>query len=169
MESNGKEVDRNGKEITYQTGNILWGGVGTNIQHSFMQLLHQGTKMIPTDFIGFQNSLHNQKDHHDILMANFKAQSIALAFGKTKEEAHLELKIEGQLDAIQKLLSYKISKGNRPSNVVTFQKLSPRSLGMLISMYEHKIFVQGILWNIYSFDQFGVELGKKLAKKILKS
>ena len=167
MESNGKGVDRNGEEIAYQTGNIIWGTAGTDMQHAFMQLVHQGTKLIPTDFIGFEESLHGLSDHHEKLMSNYYAQMDALAYGKTKEEVHLELKINNNLGKINELLPYKTFTGNRPSNSFLFKKLTPRSLGMLIAIYEHKIFVQGVVWNIYSFDQFGVELGKELAKKSL--
>ncbi len=169
MESNGKGVDRNGEEVTYQTGSIVWGSVGTNMQHSFMQLLHQGTKIIPADFIGFEESLYGDDDHHNKLMANFYGQIEALAFGKTREEAHLDLKVNGKLDDLARLLPYKVFSGNKPSTAITIKKLTPSTLGMLISMYEHKVFVQGVLWNVYSFDQFGVELGKELAKKMLKS
>lgn len=169
MESNGKSVDRNGDTVNYQTGTIVWGSTGTNMQHAFMQLVHQGTKLIPTDFIGYSQSLYELTDHHKKLMANYYAQMDALAFGKTKEEVHLELKTSGALDKVNQLLPFKIFEGNRPSNAILFEKLSPKSLGMLIAMYEHKIFTQGILWNIYSYDQFGVELGKELAKKILNS
>ncbi len=169
MESNGKGVDRDGNEITYQTGTIVWGSTGTNMQHAFMQLVHQGTKLIPTDFIGYKQSLHGLEDHHNKLMANYTAQMEALAFGKTKEEVHLELKSSGDMDKINVLLPYKVFSGNRPSNGILFEKLTPKSLGKLVSLYEHKIFVQGIVWNIYSYDQFGVELGKELAKKILKN
>ena len=169
MESNGKGVDRNGEEVNYQTGTIVWGSTGTNMQHAFMQLVHQGTKLIPTDFIGYKTSLYGLTDHHKKLMANYYAQMDALAYGKTKEEVHLELKTENKLDQISQLLPYKVFKGNRPSNSILFEKLTPKTLGMLISTYEHKIFTQGIVWNIYSFDQFGVELGKELAKKMLKN
>lgn len=169
MESNGKGVDRNGEEVAYQTGTIVWGSTGTNMQHAFMQLVHQGTKLIPADFIGYKKSLHGLTSHHEKLMANYNAQMEALAFGKTAEEVHLELKTAGDFDKINQLLPYKIFKGNRPSNAILFDKLTPSSLGKLIAMYEHKIFVQGIIWNIYSYDQFGVELGKELAKKILAS
>jgi glucose-6-phosphate isomerase len=168
MESNGKGVDRNGDEVNYQTGTIIWGSTGTNMQHAFMQLVHQGTKIIPADFIGFKESLHGLEDHHKKLMANYFGQMNALAFGKTKQEVHLELKTSGNEDQIQKLLPYKVFKGNRPSNAILFDKLTPESLGKLIAIYEHKIFTQGILWNIYSYDQFGVELGKEMAKKLLK-
>ena len=167
MESNGKGVDRNGEKVNYQTGTIVWGSTGTNMQHAFMQLVHQGTKLIPADFIGYKKSLHGLDDHHQKLMANYKGQMQALAFGKTKEEVHLELKTSGNLDKINQLLPYKVFEGNRPSNAILFEKLTPRSLGKLIAIYEHKIFVQGIVWNIYSYDQFGVELGKELAKKLL--
>ena len=167
MESNGKSVDRNGEKITYETGSIIWGGAGTDIQHAFMQLLHQGTKLIPADFIGFEASLHGLTAQHKKLMANYAAQMDALAYGKTKQEIHLELKTANKLDKINQLLPYKIFEGNRPSNSLLFKKLTPKSLGMLIATYEHKIFTQGVLWNIYSYDQFGVELGKELARKIL--
>ena len=167
MESNGKSVDRNGDLVDYQTGTIVWGSTGTNMQHAFMQLVHQGTKLIPSDFIGYQESLYGLSDHHKKLMANYFAQMDALAFGKTEEEVHLELKFSGNTDQIESLMPYKVFEGNRPSNAILFDKLTPESLGMLISIYEHKIFVQGILWNIYSYDQFGVELGKELAKKLL--
>jgi glucose-6-phosphate isomerase len=165
MESNGKSVDRNGNEINYQTGTIIWGSTGTNMQHAFMQLVHQGTKLIPTDFIGFEKPLHGLTDHHKKLMANYFAQTEALAFGKTKEEVHLDLKFNNQTESISSLLPFKVFAGNKPSNTITITKLTPNSLGKLVAMYEHKLFVQGVLWNIYSFDQFGVELGKELANK----
>ncbi len=168
MESNGKGVDRNGDVIdNYETGTIIWGSTGTNMQHAFMQLVHQGTKLIPTDFIGYKESLYGLTDHHKKLMANYHAQMDALAFGKTKEAVHLELKTAGNSHQISQLLPYKVFEGNRPSNALLFEKLTPSSLGKLIALYEHKIFVQGIIWNIYSYDQFGVELGKELAKKLL--
>jgi len=167
MESNGKSVDRDGNPIDYQTGTIVWGSTGTNMQHAFMQLVHQGTKLIPADFIGFEESLYGLTDHHKKLMANYAAQMDALAFGKSKEQVHLELKVSGNADQIATLMPFKVFEGNRPSNAVLFKKLTPESLGELIAMYEHKIFVQGVLWNIYSYDQFGVELGKELAKKLL--
>lgn len=167
MESNGKGVDRNGDVIDYQTGTIVWGSTGTNMQHAFMQLVHQGTKLIPADFIGYKESLHGLTEHHKKLMANFYGQMDALAFGKTKDEVHLELKFAGNQDKIASLLPFKVFEGNRPSNAILFDKLTPNSLGKLIALYEHKIFTQGILWNIYSYDQFGVELGKELAKKLL--
>ena len=167
MESNGKSVDRNGDPVDYQTGNIIWGNTGTNVQHAFMQLVHQGTKLIPVDFIGFKNSLHGNKEHHDKLMANFHAQAEALFAGKTAEQVHLDMKHKGNQAEIEKLLPFKVFEGNRPSNSILFEKLDPRNLGALIAMYEHKTFVQGVIWNIYSFDQFGVELGKELANKLL--
>lgn len=166
MESNGKSVDRNGDRVNYQTGSIIWGSAGTNSQHAYMQLVHQGTKLIPADFIGFEESLYGNQEHHDKLMANFFAQTQALAEGKTKEEAHLDLKTAGKFDQIEKLLPFKVFEGNKPSNTILIKKLTPENLGSLIAMYEHKIFVQGIVWNIYSYDQFGVELGKELAHKI---
>ncbi|MDP3314368.1 glucose-6-phosphate isomerase [Lutibacter sp.] len=167
MESNGKSVDRNGKPVSYQTGTVIWGSTGTNSQHAFMQLLHQGTKLIPADFIGFKESLYGNEDHHTKLMANFYAQTQALAEGKTKEEVHLDLKTQGKMDAIETLLPYKVFEGNKPSNTVLINKLTPKTLGGLVAFYEHKIFVQGVIWNIFSFDQFGVELGKELAHKYL--
>lgn len=168
MESNGKSVDRNGEKVTYQTGNIIWGNSGTNVQHAFMQLVHQGTKIIPVDFIGFEESLYGNIDHHQKLMANFYAQAEALYAGKTVEEVHLDMKFKGDTDKINQLLPFKVFEGNRPSNAILIKKLSPKNLGALIAMYEHKTFVQGVIWNIYSFDQFGVELGKELANKFLK-
>lgn len=166
MESNGKSVDRNGEKITYQTGSIVWGSTGTNAQHAFIQLLHQGTKLIPADFIGFNESLYGLTEHHDKLMANFYAQIQALKEGKTKEEVHLDMKVSGHFNQIESLLPFKVFEGNKPSNMILFDKLTPFNLGMLLALYEHKIFVQGIIWNIYSYDQFGVELGKELANKI---
>lgn len=167
MESNGKSVDRNGEKTAYQTGNIIWGSVGTNMQHAFMQLIHQGTKLIPIDFIGFKKSLYGETEHHQKLMANFYAQTDALAYGKTKEAVHLDLKTSGNLDSIEQLLPFKVFEGNKPSTTIVFDKLTPENLGALLSFYEQKTFVQGIIWNIYSFDQFGVELGKELASKLL--
>ncbi len=167
MESNGKSVDRDGNPVDYQTGNIIWGNTGTNVQHAFMQLVHQGTKLIPVDFIGYEESLYGNEDHHQKLMANFYAQAEALYAGKTAEEVHLDMKVSGDLDKVNALLPFKVFDGNRPSNAFLMKKLTPRSLGTLISSYEHKTFVQGIVWNIYSFDQFGVELGKELANKLL--
>jgi len=168
MESNGKSVDRNGEKVTYQTGNIIWGNTGTNAQHAFMQLVHQGTKLIPVDFIGFKESLYGNEDHHQKLMANFYAQAEALYAGKTEEEVHLDMKFKGDTNKINELLPFKVFEGNRPSNAILIKKLDPKNLGSLIAMYEHKTFVQGVIWNIFSFDQFGVELGKELANKFLK-
>lgn len=167
MESNGKSVDRNGKKVTYQTGNIIWGNTGTNVQHAFMQLVHQGTKLIPVDFIGFEESLYGNQDHHQKLMSNFFAQAEALYAGKTSEEVHLDMKFQGDSKKINQLLPFKVFEGNRPSNSLFIKKISPYNLGSLIALYEHKTFVQGVVWNIFSFDQFGVELGKELAKKFL--
>lgn len=168
MESNGKSVDRNGNRVNYQTGTLIWGEPGTNSQHAFFQLIHQGTKLIPTDFIGYVHSLHANKEHHEKLMANFFAQTEALLHGKTKEEVTAELTAAGmEASELQKLLPYKIFEGNKPTNTILIEKLTPQSLGALIAMYEHKIFVQGVIWNIFSYDQWGVELGKQLATKIL--
>ena len=168
MESNGKSVDRNGKKVDYQTGTLIWGEPGTNSQHAFFQLIHQGTKLIPADFIGFKESLHQDKDHHNKLMANFFAQTEALLQGKSKVEVRKELETKGlSEDAIEKLLPFKEFDGNKPTNTLLINKLTPESLGKLIAMYEHKIFVQGVIWNIYSYDQWGVELGKQLASNIL--
>ena len=168
MESNGKSIDRAGKAIDYQTGTIIWGEPGTNSQHAFFQLIHQGTKLIPADFIGFIESLHGNKEHHDKLMSNYFAQTEALMNGKTEGEVLSELKDQSlSKEQKDKLLPYKIFDGNKPTTSILIQKLTPESLGKLIAMYEHKIFVQGIIWNIYSYDQFGVELGKQLAKSIL--
>ena len=167
MESNGKSVDRDGNKIEYQTGAIIWGNVGTNMQHAFMQLIHQGTKLIPTEFIGFKESVSDLTEHHKKLMANFYAQTEALAFGKTAEEVHLDLKFNNHLNEISTLLPYKTFHGNKPSTAILIEKLTPNSLGKLIALYEHKVFVLGVIWNIFSFDQFGVELGKELANKHL--
>tara|TARA_R110002020_G_scaffold303939_2_gene519518 strand:+ start:153302 stop:154945 length:1644 start_codon:yes stop_codon:yes gene_type:complete len=168
MESNGKSVDQNGNTVTYETGSIIWGEPGTNSQHAFFQLIHQGTKLIPTDFIGYKESLHGDEDHHNKLMANFFAQTEALMNGKTLSEARAELE-ESNLTAeeIDKLAPFKVFQGNKPTNSILIDKLTPESLGALIALYEHKIFTQGILWNIYSYDQWGVELGKQLAKNVL--
>ena len=168
MESNGKSVDRDGQNISYQTGNIIWGNTGTNSQHAFFQLIHQGTKLIPCDFIGFKNPLHKENTQHDKLMSNFFAQTEALMAGKTSSEAKAELdKSKLNEDQINFLLPFKIFNGNKPTNTILIEKLNPESLGSLIAMYEHKIFVQGIIWNIFSYDQWGVELGKQLASNIL--
>lgn len=164
MESNGKYVGRDGKQVKYQTGTIIWGEPGTNSQHAFFQLIHQGTKLIPTDFIGFKYSLYGDTDHHNKLMANFFAQTEALLKGKTEVEVRKEMG-----DKVNEaLVPFKVFEGNRPTTTILAQKLTPESLGALIAMYEHKIFVQGVLWNIYSYDQWGVELGKQLANNILK-
>jgi glucose-6-phosphate isomerase len=149
MESNGKSVGRDGQRVTYQTGTIIWGEPGTNSQHAFFQLIHQGTKLIPTDFIGFKKSLHGNTDHHDKLMANFFAQTEALLVGKTDQNP------------------FKVFEGNKPTNTLLIDQLTPQSLGALIALYEHKLFVQGVIWNIFSYDQPGVELGKVLANSIL--
>jgi glucose-6-phosphate isomerase len=149
MESNGKRVGRDGKPVDYQTGTIIWGEPGTNSQHAFFQLIHQGTKLIPTDFIGFKHSLHGNTDHHDKLMSNFFAQTEALLVGKTDENP------------------FKVFEGNKPTNTLLIDQLTPASLGALVALYEHKLFVQGVIWNIYSYDQWGVELGKVLASSIL--
>jgi glucose-6-phosphate isomerase len=168
MESNGKSADRSGQKISYQTGPIIWGEPGTNGQHAFYQLIHQGTKLIPADFLAPAISHNPIGDHHNILLSNFFAQTEALLNGKTNEEVIAELKKEGRSEAeIQKLSPHRVFDGNRPTNSILFKKLSPRVLGSLIAMYEHKIFVQGVIWNIFSFDQWGVELGKQLANKIL--
>ncbi|MBS3738307.1 glucose-6-phosphate isomerase [Mesohalobacter halotolerans] len=169
MESNGKGIDRNGQPVDYQTGTIVWGEPGTNAQHAFFQLMHQGTKLIPADFIGFKKPLNQYQDHHDILMANFFAQTEALMNGKSEAVVKDELKNQGlNSEQIQTLTPFKVFSGNRPTNTIIFDKLTPKSLGMLIAMYEHKIFVQGVIWNIFSYDQWGVELGKQLAKNVLK-
>ena len=160
MESNGKSVDRNGNLIDYQTGTIIWGEPGTNSQHAFFQLIHQGTKLIPADFIGFTKSLYGNQDHQDKLTSNYLAQTEALLNGKTEEEVVSE-------GTKEDIVPFKVFKGNKPTNSIFINKLSPESLGKLIAMYEHKIFVQGVIWNIFSYDQFGVELGKQLATKIL--
>jgi glucose-6-phosphate isomerase len=168
MESNGKSVDRNGGEVDYQTGPIIWGEPGTNGQHAFYQLIHQGTKLIPADFLAPAISHNPIGAHHQILLSNFFAQTEALLNGKTRKEVAAELEKDGRSDKeIQKLLPHKVFEGNRPTNSILFKKLTPRVLGSLIAMYEHKIFVQGVIWNIFSFDQWGVELGKQLAKNIL--
>lgn len=168
MESNGKGVDQNGKPVDYQTGNIIWGASGTNAQHAFFQLMHQGTKMIPADFIGFAKPLHQGNDHQDKLMSNFFAQTQALMQGKNAETVREELTQQGKsLEEIEALLPFKVFEGNRPSNTLFIEQLTPANLGSLIALYEHRIFVQGIIWNIYSYDQWGVELGKQLANNIL--
>ena len=168
MESNGKSVGRDGKPVNYQTGTIIWGEPGTNSQHAFFQLIHQGTKLIPSDFIGFVAPLYGDKDHHDKLMSNFFAQTEALMHGKSADQVQNEFTKQG-LDKTKAefLLPFKVFTGNKPTNTLLIDKLSPKSLGSLIALYEHKIFVQGVIWNIFSFDQWGVELGKQLANSIL--
>lgn len=161
MESNGKSIDRSGEPVNYQTGTIIWGEPGTNSQHAFFQLIHQGTKIIPAEFIGFAKSLHGNQDHQDKLISNFIAQTEALLNGKSKEQVIAE-------GAPEKLVPFKIFEGNKPTTTILINQLTPESLGKLISLYEHKIFVQGVIWNIFSYDQFGVELGKQLANAILK-
>nr|WP_315231168.1 glucose-6-phosphate isomerase [uncultured Flavobacterium sp.] len=168
MESNGKSVGRDGKPVNYQTGTIIWGEPGTNAQHAFFQLIHQGTKLIPADFIGFVTPLYGDTDHHDKLMSNFFAQTEALMHGKSGEQVQAEFDKQGISEEKAKfLLPFKVFTGNKPTNTILIQKLSPKTLGSLIALYEHKIFVQGIIWNIFSFDQWGVELGKQLANSIL--
>ena len=168
MESNGKHVDRNGNRVEHSTGPIIWGEPGTNGQHAFYQLIHQGTKLIPCDFIAPAQSHNPLGEHHQMLLSNFFAQTEALMNGKTHEEVVAELKASSKSDAeIEKLAPFKEFDGNRPTNSILVKKITPRTLGSLIDFYEHKIFVQGIIWNIYSFDQWGVELGKQLAGKIL--
>lgn len=168
MESNGKSVGRDGKRVNYETGTIIWGASGTNAQHAFFQLIHQGTKLIPTDFIGFKKELKKNPDHQQKLLANFIAQTEALMNGKTAEEASLELQNSGVAsEFIKQLVPFKVFEGNKPTNTLLIDQLTPKTLGSLIALYEHKIFVQGVIWNIYSYDQWGVELGKQLANVIL--
>jgi glucose-6-phosphate isomerase len=168
MESNGKTIDRNSQPVAYQTGPIVWGEPGTNGQHAFYQLIHQGTKLVPADFIAPAISHNPLGDHHDILLSNFFAQTEALMNGKTQDEAADELRSAGHSEAdVQRLAPHRMFAGNRPSNSILLKQLTPYNLGSLIAMYEHKIFVQGAIWNIFSFDQWGVALGKQLANKIL--
>jgi len=168
MESNGKQIDRNGDLVDYQTGPIIWGEPGTNGQHAFYQLIHQGTKMIPCDFIAPAQSQNPVGDHHQKLMSNFFAQTEALAFGKTKQQVEAEFTAAGKSPVeVKDLVPFKVFQGNNPTNSILVNKITPRTLGNLIAMYEHKIFVQGVIWNILSFDQWGVELGKQLANQIL--
>jgi len=168
MESNGKSIDRNGDKVTYQTGPIIWGEPGTDGQHAFFQLIHQGTKLVPADFLAPAISHNPWGEHHTILLSNFFAQTEALMKGKTKEEVIEELKKEGKTDKeIQRFYPFRVFEGNKPTNSILVKKLTPRVLGNLIALYEHKVFVQGAIWNIFSFDQWGVELGKQLAQKIL--
>jgi glucose-6-phosphate isomerase len=168
MESNGKRVNRRGEVVDYSTGPIIWGEPGTNGQHAFYQLIHQGTKLVPADFLAPIETQNPMGEHHKILLSNFFAQTEALMKGKTEDEARAELVASGKdAEAVEKLLPHKVFEGNRPTNAIFFKKLDPRTLGALIALYEHKIFVQGIIWQINSFDQWGVELGKQLAKAIL--
>jgi glucose-6-phosphate isomerase len=168
MESNGKSVDRAGHRVAYPTGPVIWGEPGTNGQHAFYQLIHQGTRLVPADFLAPAVSHNPVGRHHAILLSNFFAQTEALMNGKTAEEAAAELRREGKSEEeVRRLTPHKVFEGNRPTNSILFPKLTPRVLGSLIAMYEHKIFVQGVIWNIFSFDQWGVELGKQLAGKIL--
>jgi glucose-6-phosphate isomerase len=168
MESNGKQVDRNGEEVDYKTGPIIWGEPGTNGQHAFYQLIHQGTVLIPCDFIAPAQSHNPLGDHHLKLLSNFFAQTEALMNGKSEEEVENELLKAGKgPEEVAALAPFKIFPGNRPTNSILLKKVTPYSLGQLIAFYEHKIFVQGVIWNIFSFDQWGVELGKQLANKIL--
>ena len=168
MESNGKGIDRNGKQIDYETGTIIWGEPGTNSQHAFFQLVHTGTKLIPSYFIGFKTSLHGNTEHQDKLMSNYFAQTEALLQGKDETTVVSELKNKGLSESeIKALTPFKIFEGNRPTTSILIDKLTPKSLGSLIAMYEHKLFVQGVIWNIFSYDQWGVELGKLLANTIL--
>ncbi|WP_417878204.1 glucose-6-phosphate isomerase [Vibrio sp.] len=168
MESNGKYVDRDGNAVTYQTGPIIWGEPGTNGQHAFYQLIHQGTKLIPCDFIAPSISHNPASDHHQKLMSNFFAQTEALAFGKCVETVKEELVLSGKnAEEVAAIAPFKVFEGNRPTNSILVKQITPRTLGNLIAMYEHKIFVQGVIWNIFSFDQWGVELGKQLANQIL--
>jgi glucose-6-phosphate isomerase len=168
MESNGKYVGRDGTPVDYQTGTIIWGASGTNAQHAFFQLIHQGTKLIPADFIGFKKSLNGNTDHQNKLLANFIAQTEALMTGKTKDQVMSELQNSDLSESQQKELApFKVFEGNKPTNTILIEQLTPENLGALIALYEHKIFVQGVLWSIYSYDQWGVELGKQLATKVL--
>jgi glucose-6-phosphate isomerase len=168
MESNGKSIDRNGKTLNYQSGTIIWGEPGTNSQHAFFQLIHQGTKLIPADFIGFIKPLYGDKNHHDKLMSNFFAQTEALLNGKTQDQVTEEFNKQGiSQEKAAFLLPFKVFTGNKPTNTILIEQLTPKSLGSLVALYEHKIFVQGIIWNIFSYDQWGVELGKQLANNIL--
>ena len=168
MESNGKSIGRDGKPVQYQTGTIIWGEPGTNAQHAFFQLIHQGTKLVPADFIGFVNPLYGDTDHHDKLMSNFFAQTEALLHGKSAAVVQAEFQKQGiSQEEAKFLLPFKVFAGNKPTNTILIDTLAPKTIGSLIAAYEHKIFVQGIIWNIFSFDQWGVELGKQLANSIL--
>jgi len=165
MESNGKYTDRNGNQVMHATGPVIWGEPGTNGQHAFYQLIHQGTRMIPADFLAPAQSHNPCGDHHKILLSNFFAQTEALMNGKTFEEVTEELEKESgkvkSREEIRLVAPHKVFKGNRPTNTILFKKMTPHTLGSLIAMYEHKIFAQGVIWNIFSFDQWGVELGKE--------
>jgi glucose-6-phosphate isomerase len=168
MESNGKSADRSGQPVACATGPIVWGEPGTNGQHAFYQLIHQGTRLVPADFLAPAISHNPLGEHHPILLSNFFAQTEALMNGKPAEQAAAELRKEGKSEEeIQRLLPHKVFDGNRPTNSILFRSLTPRVLGSLVALYEHKIFVQGVIWNIFSFDQWGVELGKQLAGRIL--
>jgi glucose-6-phosphate isomerase len=168
MESNGKSVTRSGRHSAVATGPIVFGEPGTNGQHAFYQLLHQGMRLVPADFIAAAESRNPLGDHHDLLIANFLAQTEALMAGKTEAEARAELEAQGLSGApLERLLPYKVFPGNRPTNTIFYRRLDPYTLGMLIALYEHKVFVQGVIWNVNSFDQWGVELGKQLAGRIL--
>ena len=168
MESNGKCFDRSGNRVSYETETVIWGEPGTNSQHAFFQLMHQGTKLIPSDFIGFKKSLHGDTDHHNKLMANFFAQTEALLSGKTRTQVDQEFAEKGTDPALAaKVAPFKVFEGNKPTNTLLIDQLTPETLGSLIALYEHKIFVQGVIWNIFSYDQWGVELGKQLATSIL--
>ena len=168
MESNGKCFDRSGNRVSYETETVIWGEPGTNSQHAFFQLMHQGTKLIPADFIGFKKSLHGDTDHHNKLMANFFAQTEALLSGKTRAQVDQEFAEKETDPALaEKVAPFKVFEGNKPTNTLLIDQLTPETLGSLIALYEHKIFVQGVIWNIFSYDQWGVELGKQLATNIL--
>lgn len=168
MESNGKCFDRSGNRVSYETETVIWGEPGTNSQHAFFQLMHQGTKLIPADFIGFKKSLHGDTDHHNKLMANFFAQTEALLSGKTRTQVDQEFAEKGTDPALAaKVAPFKVFEGNKPTNTLLIDQLTPETLGSLIALYEHKIFVEGVIWNIFSYDQWGVELGKQLATNIL--
>jgi glucose-6-phosphate isomerase len=168
MESNGKRVTCDGEPVDYATGPIIWGEPGTNGQHAFYQLIHQGTKLVPADFLAPVDTLNPVGEHHELLISNFFAQTEALMRGKTAEEARAELEVEGLGgEELEALLPHKVFPGNKPTNSILFQKMTPKTLGSLIAMYEHKIFVQSLIWNINAFDQWGVELGKQLARMIL--
>jgi glucose-6-phosphate isomerase len=172
MESNGKFITREGKRVHYKTGSVIWGEAGTNGQHAFYQLIHQGTQIVPCDFLMPVHSHYKIGDnghaHHKILLANFLAQTQALMLGKTTEQARAELEAQGMSgEALEALLPHKTFDGNRPTTSILFDQLTPRTLGKLIALYEHKIFVQGIIWDINSYDQWGVEYGKQIAQQIL--